>query len=270
MDNQQLVQSVVTAHQLLETLAKNPEGSSLTELSRELGMTPSRVLRHLATLVELQLAERSDGEPLYRLGVGLIQLAERAERQHNVVRLAYPVLRQLSDRFGQATYLVRRQGTHAQVWISLESEGAPHITMPPGMHCSMTGSACGRVLLAFDPEAKVREPLKSEASEGYPDPISTRAVLDERLEHIRASFYDQHGTEQSNAIFTLAAPILDHRERAVAVLAVAGFSVFFPQQSELLLEALLERAEALSRQLGSRREWPARSIERGDPPTGGA
>ena len=259
MDNQQLVQSVVTAHQLLETLAQNPEGSSLTELSRELGMTPSRVLRHLATLVELQLVERDDGEPVYRLGVGLMRLAERAERQHNVIRLSYPALRQLSDRFGQATYLARRQGAQALVWISLESEGAPHITMPPGMPCSLTGSACGRVLLAFDPEAKVREPLKLKAGEGYPDPIPTKAALEERLQRIRTTFYDQHGTDGSNAIFTLAAPILDHRDRAVAVMAVAGFSVFFPHQSEILLEALLETAEELSKELGSRCEWPART-----------
>lgn len=259
MDNQQLVQSVVTANQLLEALARKSEGSSLTELSRELGLTPSRALRHLTTLVELQLAERTGGEPIYRLGVGLIRLAERAERQHNVLRLAYPAVRDLSDRFGQATYLARRQGTQALVWLSLESEGVPHLSMPPGMACSMSGSACGRVLLAFDPEARINERLESKASAGYPDPIPTKAALDERLDRIRTDFYDQHGTAgESNAIFTLAAPVLDHKERAVAAIAVAGFSVFFPQQSEALLDALLASAEGLSRTLGSRRVWPRR------------
>ena len=259
MDNQQLVQSVVTANQLLEALAHKSEGSSLTELSRELGLTPSRALRHLTTLVELQLAERTDKDSTYRLGVALIRLAERAQRQHNVLRLAYPALRDLSDRFGQATYLARRQGGQALVWLSLESEGMPHLAMPPGMACSLTGSACGRILLAFDPEAKIAEPLEAKASEGYPDPIPTKAILDRRLDRIRTSFYDHHGTaDESNAIFTLAAPVFDHKERAVAVLAVAGFSVFFPQQSEALLDALLANAESLSRKLGSRCAWPPR------------
>lgn len=256
MDNQQRVQSVVAANQILEALATRGEGSSLTELARLLDMTPSRVLRHLTTLVDLQLVERTGTEPIYRLGIGLVRLAERAAYQHDVGRVALPALRRLNDVFGQATYLVRKQGGRASVWLSFESDGLPHLAMSPGMSFSLSGSASGRVLLAFDPDASLDVPLAAKPRHDFPDPIPTRKALEERLKQIRQIFFDQHSIGHGTAIYGLAAPLLGHDDRTVAAIGLGGFSVQLPGRAGALLRALLETAEEVSRQLGSRREWP--------------
>ena len=256
MEKQNLVQSVATANELLHALSRSSDGSSLSELSRELDMTPSRVLRHLMTLVDLGLVERAGSDPVYRLGVELVRLGERAQRQHDVARLAYPGLRRLADKFGDAAYMARRLGSRAVVWLSLEGEGSPHLTMAPGMWTSLSGSAIGRVFLAFDPDAELDEPLKSKPTEGYPDPLPTRAALEERLARIRERYFEKHGIGEANAIYSLAAPVFNYREVAVAVIAVAGFSVFFPRHGEALLAGLLDTAKDLSSRLGSERTWP--------------
>lgn len=256
MENQQRVQSVVAANQILEALATKGEGSSLTELARLLNMTPSRVLRHLTTLVELQLVERTGAEPIYRLGIGLVRLAERAAHQHDVGRIALPALRRLSDEFGQATYLVRKQAGHASVWLSFESDGVPHLAMSPGMSFSLSGSASGRVLLAFDADAQTNVPLSAKPRHDFPDPIPTRKALEERLERIRQVFFDHHSIGHATAIYGLAAPLLGHEDRAVAAIGLGGFSVQLPGRAGKLLGALLDTAAEVSRQLGSRCDWP--------------
>lgn len=258
MDYQQRVQSVVTAHQVLEALSTQPTGVSLTELSRLLNMTASRVLRHLGTLVELQLVERTGAEPLYRLGIGLVRLGERASVQHDVSRIAFPAVKRLNDRFGDATFLVRRQGDRAQAWLSLPSTGVPQLTMPPGMSLSLTGSVAGRVLLAFGGGPVEHLPLGTEPKWDEPEPIRTPALLDARLARIRKRLFDQHGVDQSNAIFGLSVPILNHEERAVAALTMVGFSVRLRMDDagDAILQALMEGGADVSRQLGSSTVWP--------------
>lgn len=256
MEGQQRVQSVVVAYQVLEALSTQPEALSLAGLARLLDMTPSRVLRHLTTLVELRLVERTGVEPVYRLGAELLRLGERAAVQHDVSRIALPALRRLSDEFGQATFLVRRDGSRALIWLSFASNDVPHLTMPPGMAFSLSGSACGRVLLAFNPTFGSDLPLVGGNNELHPDPLPDRRALDERLAQVRESFFDSYGTDQANAIYSLAAPVLDHEERAIAALGVVGFSIYYAGRSEALVRALKEGAKNVSHQLGSRMAWP--------------
>lgn len=259
MDGQQRVQSVVVAHQVLDALSTQPDALSLAALARLLDMTPSRVLRHLTTLVDLRLVERAGAEPVYRLGSELLRLSERAAVQHDVSRIALPALRRLSDEFGQATFMARRDGNRALIWLSFASNDVPHLTMPPGMAFSLSGSACGRVLLAFNPGSGSDVPLVVGSNELHPDPMPDRSALHERLAHVRETFFDSYGTAQANAVYSLAAPILDHEERAVAALGIVGFSIYYAGRSEALVRALKESAASVSQQLGSRMAWPAAS-----------
>ena len=255
MNGQPRVQSVIVAHQILEALASAVDGAPLSELARALQMPPPRVLRHLVTLVDLQLVERSGSEPSYRLGSGLIRLAESAAGQHEVTRLALPALKRLNSECGEATYLARERDGEAVVWVSLESREVPHLSMPPGMRSSLTGSACGRVLLAFG-EARPTPPLASKADRSYPDPIATAKALEKRLDAIRHDFCDSYGTEEANAVYNLAAPVLDHRGLAVASVGLIGFSILYRNRAEALRHALMDAAAMISRDLGYGGAWP--------------
>ena len=256
LNGQQRVQSVVVAHMILETLSKTPNGITLSELARLLGMTPPRVLRHLVTLADLQLVERSENEPVYRLGVGLMRLAERAAIQHDITRISLPAMRRLSDAHGEAIFLVRERFGAAVVWVSLESRDAPHLSMPPGMSVSLSGSACGRVLLAFDDPRPVPPPLSSVLSPEYPDPIGDVHTLAKRLKRIRQQYFDSYGTEGKAALYCFSVPVLDHRDHAIASIGLIGFSLMTKDREALLRGALLEAGRSISRELGNAAEWP--------------
>lgn len=251
----QRVEAVAIAHRILDALGRGKQAVSLATLSRALGMTPTRVLRHLSTLVELRLVER-DETASYCLGLGLVELGQRAAAQHDLTRTAYPVLLELNQAMGQATYLVRPHGDHAAIWLSLESADVPQLTMTPGMRLSLTGSAGGRAILAFCDRLPAHTSFGAAPDFDSPDPPGSPEQLAERLALIRKRFYEGHGLEPGSTVYSLAAPVLDHTGMAVGALGVMGFSVISLHRKAAILAALLAAAEKISRVLGCRLEWP--------------
>ncbi|HKX23035.1 MAG TPA: IclR family transcriptional regulator [Rhizorhapis sp.] len=251
----QHVEAVAIAHRILDALGREKRAVSLTTLSRALGMTPTRVLRHLSTLVELRLVERDDSAN-YRLGLGLVELGQRASAQHDLSRTAYPVLLELNEATGQATFLVRPHQDHTVVWLSFESADVPQLTMTPGMRLSLTASICGRVILAFHDRLPVEAHFGAAPELDSPDPPRSPEQLAERLAQIRKRFYDGYGLEPGSTLYSLAAPVLDHSGEAVGAVAVIGFSVSSIHRRAAILEALLASAEKISRSLGCKLEWP--------------
>lgn len=250
------VEAVAIAHRILDALGRQKRAVSLATLSRTLDMTPTRVLRHLSTLVELRLVERENSTS-YRLGLGVLELAQQAAAQHDLVRTAYPVLLELNETMGQTTYLVRPHGHQSMVWLCLESADVPQLTMTPGMHLSLTGSVCGRAILAFNDRLSAEAQFGSAPALDSPDPPRSAEQLAERLTLIRKRFYDSFGIDSETMIFSLGAPVLDHAGEAVGAIAVMGFSLSPLSRKDAILAALLAAAEKISRSLGCKLAWPS-------------
>ena len=251
----QRVEAVAIAHRILDALGREKRALSLAMLSRAVGMTPTRVLRHLSTLVELRLVERDDSAS-YRLGLGLVELGHRATAQHDLARTAYSVLLELNEAMGQATFLVRPHRDHSLIWLSFESTDVPQLTMTPGMRLSLTGSVCGRAILAFNDRLPVSTRFGAPPEIDSPDPPRSPEQLAERLAQIRKRFYDGLGLEPGSTLYSLAAPVLDHAGEAVGSLGVIGFSVTALHRKAAILAALLAAAEKISRSLGCKLVWP--------------
>lgn len=246
------VQSVVFAHQILNELSLAGRAVSLAYLAKALKMTPPRILRHLSTLVELQLVVREGSEPVYHLGTELLRLSERANHQQDVIRVAYPHLVTLNETTGQAVYLVRAHRNGAVIWTSLQSDDTPYLMMPPGMSFSLSGSATGRVLLAFaDIEFKLDGSSRSQSSNN-PDPVASAKELKLRLEQIRERGYDHYGTEKSDlGLFSLGVPILDHDRVAIAAIGMVGFTASYQVRGSEALKQMQHCGALVSAAMGA-------------------
>ena len=195
-------------------------------------------------------------KPCFRISSAFSCERRRASSQHDLLRTAYPVLLELNETTGQATFLVRPHGDHSVVWLSFESADVPQLTMTPGMPLSLAGSVCGRVILAFHDRLAVHANFGAAPEIGSPDPIRSPEQLAERLAQIRERFYDGYGLEPGSTIYSLAAPLLDHAGEAVGALAVIGFSISSLDRRAAILGALLAAAEKISRSLGCQIVWP--------------
>lgn len=252
--SQDLIQTVVAAAEILRALEHMAAPVPLAAIARELGMTPPRIHRHLATLVALGFVERIGQEPLYALGLRLAQLGDRAVRQHDLVQIAYPFLKELRDTVGHAVALTRQVGDEALVWLCLESLDPPHLSLPPGTALSLHASSSGRILLAHM-DAPTRERLLRGRLDpaDLPDPITDKNLLAARLEDIRRVGYDVQGSTETGRMFGMAAPVYDHLGEVIASVSLIGVFGMASNSPSDLLAPLVTAANHISSSLGKER-----------------
>jgi len=136
---------------VLEVLAEQPEGMTVSELAAALETHRAGVYRLLGTLIDHHLVVRSeDGRCL--LAAGLIQLAEAVKPRLRDVSL--PVLQRLADQLRATAALTIRDGDEAVVALVVPPrEPRMHIAYRVGMRHPLTQGSPGHVLLAALPPA---------------------------------------------------------------------------------------------------------------------
>src|SRR5947209_3310535 len=103
-DGPRTVASVARALSLLEELRDSERGLGVNELARRIGVNASTASRLLATLETAGMVQR-DGQGPYRLGLGLVSLADRALARLDVQALSRPVLVELMEQSGETATL---------------------------------------------------------------------------------------------------------------------------------------------------------------------
>jgi DNA-binding IclR family transcriptional regulator len=95
---------------MIEFLASCAEaGISLTELSASLKMPKSTTHRYLATLLELNLAERSDSDR-FRLGTKVIELAGSFLASSDIRKESMSILDEMAEKTGETVHLAVPSG----------------------------------------------------------------------------------------------------------------------------------------------------------------
>ncbi|RIY01388.1 IclR family transcriptional regulator [Aureimonas flava] len=183
-----------------------------------------------ATLHRIVAALASQGflrhDPIgagYRLGFRFMELAQNTWAEQDLVAIASMELRRLRDMTGETAYLAVPAGG-AMVGLG-KFEGAhgvrsaARLGIRKPMHCTSQGKA----ILAFLPEAALREQLgRSELEAFTPRTITDPERLRAQLAIVRQRGYAVEDEEIVAGNRCVGAPVLDAAGRAVAAISVAG------------------------------------------------
>ena len=133
--------------QVLEVLARTPEGMTVTELGTALGVGRTVVYRLVVTLEAHSLVRRSaDGRA--RLGLGVLALAQQA--QPLLRDAALPIVRALADEAGATAYLGVVDGPDLLSLVGAEPTTADvHVAFRVGTRAPLERGAAGRAILAM-------------------------------------------------------------------------------------------------------------------------
>ena len=220
--NGTIIQSVVVATQVLEALAAAGKPVRLTEIARGLGEAKARIHRHLTTLKHAGLVDQDRTTDYYRLGWKLVHLGQAAADQFEIRRLAEPYMRKLRDLSRQTVVLSVPANGEAMVADVLESANLVTISVRRGMRLPAHASAQGRIVLAFAPPETQRRVLARKLTAFTSRTLTNPVGLRRRLARIREELYEAAPGETLLGISTLAAPILDHDDTLVGVIAMVG------------------------------------------------
>jgi DNA-binding IclR family transcriptional regulator len=231
---------------VLDILADGGELGT-NEIARRSGMTPSTVSRQLGTLAAAELVERIPANGRYRLGIRLVQLANAVLSRLDVREVARPHLVSLVDATGEtATLSVPGEGAA----ITVDFVSGAHQIQPVsrlGRPSIAHATSAGKVMLAFAPRELPEGPLRAYT----PRTITDSDALADELDQVRERGYATATGEREPGLSAIAAPIRSARDELEGIVALQGPSARFDEASvDAAVPLLLERAEAISRELG--------------------
>ncbi|PZG50336.1 hypothetical protein C1I98_10920 [Spongiactinospora gelatinilytica] len=159
-----IVPSVARAARILELLASAPEGMTLSEVARALGLPPSSALAICTTLRQAGLAHRTP-ERRYMLGPGILALAERYTRGG----LPALFMRACRDALPDAreTVVLAVREWHEVVYLAQRPGNRPlAVNYHLGMRLPAHTTASGKAALSTVSDAEVREIYSLPSSSG--------------------------------------------------------------------------------------------------------
>ncbi len=242
---------VVNAIAVLRTFSVEEPLLGVTEIASRIGLHKSTVSRILATLEAENLVERDPDTRRFKLGLGLIAVAGPLLAELEERRVAYPVLRELTERTGETSALMVWNGVES---MCVEQIASPHQvkhTAPLGTRYQDALSSSVQVFLAAEDPERVRSLLRSRTIV-YPglDDAGLEAYL-LRIKEAAARGYATNYGETSMDEVGVAAPVYDHRGAIVAAVLIPAprFRVS-PETLRTLGEACAAAARRVTDRLG--------------------
>lgn len=246
------VQSLARGLHLLELLAADEPGLTLTDLAQISGLPPSTTHRLLKGLEKRRFVHHDGDTGRWQVGVQAFTVGSAFVRGRNVVALARPYLRHLVDRAGETANLAVEDAGEAVYLAQVECTQTMRAFARPGaripMHCTAVGKA---LLAAASPEAAARVLTRAPLPKLTPRTLTDPQVLTGELLTIRGRGYAVDDEEQAVGLRCVAATLHDATGEALAALSVSGPSARITD-SRLpdLCRLVAETCQEITRQIG--------------------
>jgi IclR family acetate operon transcriptional repressor len=225
----------------------------ITEIATHLSLSKAVVHRVVSSLRETEFLEADAESRRYRLGPGSLALGLAYLDRVDVRTLARPDLEQLSAVTQETATLSVRHGFQ-RVYIDQVTPGAEiRMTVAIGQPYPLHAGSSSKAFLAFVDEAEREEYFATQLLTAVTDStIVDRAALQDELALIRKRGFARSLGERQPGAASVAAPVLDHDGKPVAVVSVCGPSERFRRRADEAAEQLLLVTRGLSRRLGHR------------------
>jgi DNA-binding IclR family transcriptional regulator len=251
LDKRYSAPAVEQACRILFGLAGSPSSQlSLTEISRQVGVSGSKAFGLLSALEKSNLIKRGRDGKGYALGPGLIPLSRKVIDDIVPSEIAKPVLDTLSKDTGCTSVFGLITGETVYVAARRENGGDIRIVMNIGYAMPLTHGAHGKAIVAFLPEAERSRILSQEDLHFYPDPGKLdRDHLTDELAQCRREGFACAISRSTPGITVVAAPVFGFSGNPIGFLEIF---VLASVESARRFGPMVSRAgKALSLQLGA-------------------
>lgn len=246
------VQSLARGLHLLELLAADEPGLTLTDLAQTAGLPPSTTHRLLKGLERRRFVHHDGDSGRWQVGVQAFTVGSAFVRGRNVVALARPFLRHLVDKSGETANLAVEDAGEAVYLAQVECNETMRAFARPGaripMHCTAVGKA---LLAAASPDAAARVLTHAPLAKLTPRTLTDPQALTGELLAIRGRGFAVDDEEQAVGLRCVAATLHDATGGALAALSVSGPSARITDERLPDLGRLVAgTCQEISRQIG--------------------
>ena len=202
---------------IVEALAKEPEGLTSADISERLGRSMGQLFRMLVVLQQRgYVAYRADSER-YELTLKLFEIAHGLGPVKRLNLVAAPLMKQLSQDIGQSCHLVIYYAGKGHVVVQQNASSARVLSVRLGAEAPLFDSCSGHILLAFAEDADRKEMLQAIPSE-HRKP--SKQALSKIVDRIRSDGFECNPSAQIHGVQDIGYPVFDHGGRIAAAMVV--------------------------------------------------
>lgn len=248
----QTVTAVERAADILVFFARSEKRAlGITEIANGLELSKAVVHRVLASFRSRDLVAYDDETRRYSLGPMALILGLTCLNRLDVRRLGSAELPALSRKTGETATLSVLTGSSRIYVDQVTPDREVIMSVSIGVPFPLHAGASSKAFLAFLPDDEIDAYLT-----GALEPLTTATITDKRmlkreLRTVRKRGWADSVAERQSGAASVAAPVLDHSNRPVAVISVCGPADRFDEQRDAAVRHLLETTTRLSRSLGA-------------------
>lgn len=220
------VNSVGKAIKIIETIYKAQRSLSIREIADELGM-PKSTLHHLiSTLLEFNFLSQDPETRKYNIGLHLVEIGQAYLQQLDLRNTAHPFLERLATEAKETVHLLILDH-YDVVYIDkvedLSQAGTLRCSSYIGRRACAYATAAGKVLLAYMPEADIKDYLtKQKLTPKTEYTITNPEELMNQLHKIKENGFALDLQENEIGLQCVAVPIFNQEAQCVAALSISG------------------------------------------------
>lgn len=194
---------------VIELLAENPQGLTISEIAAGLGLSMSEIFRIIMVMERRGWLKRKAGDRL-RVATKVLDLAFKSTPAEELIQAAAPLMRELVQRVEQSCHLVIGNGNSGLVVFRQQAPGPTVFAVRIGAGIALEDSCSGHVLLAFN--ALDLDPSLTVAAQSGP--------LSATLQRVRARGYEMMKSTRTLGVTDLSYPVFDGQGHALAALTI--------------------------------------------------
>ena len=241
--NARKVPAVRRASAILWLLAKNESSMTLTQIARASGIIPSTCLHILRELTSASLTYYDSEHKVYRLGQGIVDLAQVVIHYDNFADLARPHLYKIASKFGFTAMATSKIDTEHMACIAFVTPPvAASVNVVLGGRVPTFSGATGRCVAAFSTASKTQ--LKKTFSRiRWQTPITFEQWL-KQIESTKISGYGEDEGYFTKGVTMIAVPLDPASQNIHNTIGIIAISEQFDKSKKAEIVNLLTSAAA--------------------------
>ena len=250
-DKRKSIQSVEAGAAVLMALVEAQGNAALRDVSAATGMSRSQANRYLLAYVNTGFVRQDPVTSKYSLGPTALRLGLAALGQIDVTARAGEGLELLAETTGHTCLLIvwAEAGPTIIRWVHGRQRVITSLSL--GSVLPLLVSAAGHIFLSFLPGRVIADRARQEwQSHSHKAGESLETVLQDIRQNTRAKGYAAVSGTVVPGLCAIGAPVLDSQGEAVAVISVLAKASDALESDRHFVQALLDSAAAISRNLG--------------------
>ncbi len=247
------VQSLERAFSILETLAKQPKGIGLVELSGMVGLHKSTTHRFLSSLCAMGYVVKDSFSGRYRLTFKVMELSNNMLNDIDILTVAKPHLDRLSHEVSESVHLVMPDGAQVvYIYKTDSSNRSFQMRSKVGLRAPMYCTAVGKSILATMTEQQIAAIwAQSEVSAMTHNTIVELEPFLKELSEIRGRGWAFDKEENEDGVSCIGVSISDYQGHAIAAMSISAPSAQMADEHiEALLPAIFACRDNIYRDMG--------------------